>query len=48
MKDDLNLYRWRMLLIKVALKRYSTKMEAAKALGISKRTLEIYAKKKLI
>jgi hypothetical protein len=47
-KDDLNLYRWRILLIKVALKRYPTRIEAAKALGISTRTLETYTKKKLI
>lgn len=42
MKENLNMAWWRKLLIKTALKRYETKKEAAKVLGISTRTLEKY------
>ena len=42
MKDNLNIYWWRQKLIRVALKRFKTKKEAANALGITRRTLVKY------
>ncbi len=42
MKDSLNIAKWRKVMIRTALKRFNTKKEAAKALGISVRTLVKY------
>jgi transcriptional regulator with PAS, ATPase and Fis domain len=42
MKDSLNIAKWRKVMIRTALKRFNTKKEAAKALGVSVRTLEKY------
>ena len=42
MKDNLNIHWWRQKLIRIALKRFKTKKEAANALGISSKSLEKY------
>ena len=42
MKENLNIAKWRMEMIRVALKKFETKKDAAKALGISVRTLNKY------
>jgi DNA-binding XRE family transcriptional regulator len=42
MKDNLNIHWWRQKLIKIALKRFKTKKEAANALGITPRSLVKY------
>lgn len=42
MKDSLNIAKWRKVMIRVALKKFDTKKDAAKALGVSVRTLNKY------
>lgn len=42
MKENLNIAWWRNIMIRTALKRFDTKKEASKALGISSRTLKKY------
>lgn len=42
MTENLNIAYWHRKLIRIALQRHNTKKEAAKALGVSTRTLNKY------